>query len=92
MDLFGDDIDSLLRTDDDDNELNDNIRENSDAEENGDDEKTDDKNENDERKVVEPKKRSVRNPQVRVYSITSILIAVRENHNIFFDSIIFSYD
>lgn len=64
MDIFGDDIDSFLEA----GELNENIRE-TDIEENEENENGDD---NDgegggEPKVVEPKKRSARRPQVCCY-------------------------
>lgn len=59
MDLFGDDIDTLLQNDDND-ELNENIRGEDMEEENEDDEKKTDS----EPIKVEPKKRAVRNPQV----------------------------
>lgn len=59
MDIFGDDIDTLLQTEDN-NELNENIRGEDIEEENEDDEKKADS----ESVKVEPKKRAVRNPQV----------------------------
>lgn len=62
MDIFGDDIDTLLQNDDDgDGELNENIRSDDIEAENEDTEK----NANSEPIKVEPKKRAVRNPQVR---------------------------
>lgn len=69
MDLFGDDIDSLLQTEDD--KLNENIRsdieddDNENNENKDENEKNDDLDGQDEAKKVEPKKRAVRNPQVR---------------------------
>lgn len=64
MDLFGADIDSFMQND----ELNENIREGDaenaeDQEQDGDEKQTD---ENGEPIKVEPKKRSVRKPQVRI--------------------------
>lgn len=62
MDLFGDDIDTMLGDDD----LNQNIRED-DAGENEDDNQDDMLNKNGDfgdSVPVEPKKRSIRNPQV----------------------------
>lgn len=67
MDIFGNDIDSMLETDGDD--LNENIRDgddNENEENDGNDENGDD---DDEKKAVAPipiehKKRTVRNPQV----------------------------
>lgn len=65
MDIFGDDIDSLLQTDDEG--LNENIRDDphsgGNAEE--EDEDKEEKDEHGEPIKVEPKKRIVRNPQVR---------------------------
>lgn len=60
MDIFGDDIDSLLIADQDN--LNENIRNENDIEEN-DGSDTEEKQNGDPIKV-EPKKRAVRNPQV----------------------------
>lgn len=62
MDIFGDDIDTLLQNDDDgDGELNENIRS-----EDIDEENEDAENKTDSEPIkVEPKKRAVRNPQVR---------------------------
>lgn len=63
MDLFGDDIDSLLQNND---ELNENVR-GSDVEDEGEANKEEtegEKDENGEPRIVEPKKRSVRNPRV----------------------------
>lgn len=60
MDIFGDDIDTLLQNDED-GELNENIRSDDIEAENEDTEK----NANSEPIKVEPKKRAVRNPQVR---------------------------
>lgn len=62
MDIFGDDIDSFLEQ----GELNENIRE-EDIDENEDNENGDDKDgegTGESRKVVEPKKRTARKPQV----------------------------
>lgn len=63
MDIYGDDIDTLLQNDDDDDnndEMNENIRGEDVGEENEDSEKKTDS----EPIKVEPKKRAVRNPQV----------------------------
>lgn len=64
MDLFGDDIDSLLET----NELNQNIREGDISDDEGAEENAekneDNENGDDAPKPVEPKKRAVRRPQV----------------------------
>lgn len=74
MDIFGDDIDSLLRNDDDDNDkLNKNIGSEDDGEGN-------DENEDGEKKAesepikVEPKKRAVRNPQVSNHAVFSFCV------------------
>ena len=58
MDLYGDDIDTLLESD----ELNVNIQEEDEAI--VDDDEDGEKKDDGERVVVEPKKRAVRNPQV----------------------------
>lgn len=65
MDIFGDDIDSFFNND---NELNENIRDDNieEPDEDGDEKVDDDnKDENGEPIKVEAKKRSVRRPQVR---------------------------
>lgn len=61
MDIFGDDIDTLLQNGDD--EINENIA-NEENVENEDSENKDEKNRDSGANVVEPKKRVVRNPQV----------------------------
>lgn len=63
MDIFGDDIDTLLRNDEGDNndELNENIRNDIDIDEENEDA---DKKTDSEPIPVEPKRRAVRNPQV----------------------------
>lgn len=72
MDIFGDDIDTMLGGGDDD--LNENIREN-DVDEN---EGNDDDDENGEKKAADPipiehKKRTVRNPQVWLSEIPAVI-------------------
>lgn len=73
MDIYGDDIDSFFNNGNDEGELNENIREahieeaeeaEEDNAEEGAEGKTD---ENGEPIIVEPKKRSVRRPQVNEY-------------------------
>lgn len=81
MDIFGDDIDSMLGGGDD---LNENIREGDmgDDDENNGDEDDNKKDSEADPVPVEHKKRSVRNPQVRVYIFGLLILLWIHSSNI----------